>query len=177
MIVSPLQAQRDSIKITTTTKEGIYYVDTADTNVFVKPEIQPSNLIMPSPEVLRTNNIINKRVKWVFSFKTNKNPISKGGYMNMTIPKDVLLTFPNSTIDVNNYDNGVRYWNMTYKTYPVNPKTPDTLSVKEIIVWNLCNSTNGCQVGSSFSFEIDWIKNPLSQIQVNQPIIIDMRTI
>jgi hypothetical protein len=31
--------------------------------------------MMPSPEILRTNNIINKRVSWVFSFKTNKNPV------------------------------------------------------------------------------------------------------
>ena len=79
--------------------------------------------MMPSPEILRTNNIINRRVSWVFSFKTNKNPIPRGGYMNFTVPRDVLLTFPNSTIDLLNYDNGVRYWNMTYRLYPIRSPT------------------------------------------------------
>ena len=75
-IVSPLNEKTDSVIITTTTKEGIYFVDTADTGVFITPELKPTSLIMPSPEILRTNNIINKRVSWVFSFKTNKNPIT-----------------------------------------------------------------------------------------------------
>jgi hypothetical protein len=74
-------------------------------------------MIMPSPEILRTNNIINRRVSWVFSFKTNKNPVPKGGYMNITIPREVMITVPNSTIDLLNYDNGVRYWNFTYRVY------------------------------------------------------------
>ena len=45
--------------------------------------------------------------------------------MNMTIPKEVLLTFPNSTVDILNYDNGARYWNVSFKMYPVDPKKPD----------------------------------------------------
>jgi hypothetical protein len=80
------------VVITTTTREGIYYIDTADESVFVEPEMEPTQLMMPSPEILRTNNIINRRVTWVFSFKTNKNPVPKGGYMNVTVPKDVLVT-------------------------------------------------------------------------------------
>lgn len=140
-IISPLNELRDGINVTTTTKEGIYFIDTA--SVLVTPEMKPSSLIMPSPEVIRTNNIINRRVSWVFSFKTNKNPIPRGGYMNITIPKDVLITFPNSTLDILNYDNGVRYWNMSTKLYPT--KGPqDIESVREIIVWNLCNKTTGC---------------------------------
>jgi hypothetical protein len=73
--VSPLQAKKDSVVITTTTKEGVYYFDTVDSGLFVVPDLQPTQLMMPSPEILRTNNIINKRVSWVFSFKTNKNPV------------------------------------------------------------------------------------------------------
>jgi hypothetical protein len=57
--VSPLNDKRDSVIITTTTKEGIYFIDTADTGLFIAPELKPTALIMPSPEVLRTNNIIN----------------------------------------------------------------------------------------------------------------------
>jgi hypothetical protein len=115
--VSPLDPIKDSIVLITTTREQIYYLDTADTNVFVTPNLEPTQLIMPSPEILRTNNIINRRVSWVFSFKTNKNPVPKGGYLNVTIPRNVLITIPNSTIDLINYDNGVRYWNMTYKLH------------------------------------------------------------
>ena len=37
--VSPLQSKRDSVVITTTTMEGVYYLDTADCGVFVKPEL------------------------------------------------------------------------------------------------------------------------------------------
>ena len=91
-VVSPLQEKRDSLVITTTTREGIYYIDTADSSVFVQPEMEPTQLMMPSPEILRTNNIINRRVNWVFSFKTNKNPVPRGGYLNITIPRDVLIT-------------------------------------------------------------------------------------
>ncbi len=160
-IVNPLNQKRDSVRITTTTKEGIYFIDFAD--VFVTPELEPTSLIMPSPEILRTNNIINRRVSWVFSFKTNKNPVPRFGYMNITIPRDVMITVPNSTIDLLNYDNGVRFWNMTYRLHAPQPRVPDYVeSVREIILWNLCNRTNGCQVGSSFSFQVDWIKNPLS---------------
>ena len=149
--MSPLNVKSDSVVITTTTKEGIYFIDTADTGLFITPELKPTALIMPSPEVLRTNNIINRRVSWVFSFKTNKNPIPRGGYMNMTVPKDVLITFPNSSLDILNYDNGARYWNMTTKLYPTK-SIQEVESVREIIIWNICNSSAGCQVGSSFSF-------------------------
>lgn len=61
--------------VRTTTKEGYYYIDETSTNVFVKPDLVPTYLIVPSPEIIRTNNVINRRVKWVISFKTNKNPV------------------------------------------------------------------------------------------------------
>lgn len=105
--------------------------------------------MMPSPEILRTNNIINKRVSWVFSFKTNKNPVPQGGYLNLTIPKDVLIAVQNSSLEVLNYDNGVRYWNVSIKMYSSFNSDP---SVREIVVWNLCNSTIGCLTGASYSF-------------------------
>ena len=105
--------------------------------------------MMPSPEILRTNNIINKRVSWVFSFKTNKNPVPQGGYLNLTIPKDVLIAVQNSSLDVLNYDNGVRYWNVSIKMYSSFNSDP---SVREIVVWNLCNATIGCLTGASYSF-------------------------
>ena len=98
---------------------------------------------MPSPEILRTNNVINKRVSWIFSFKTNKNSIPRGGYLNMTIPRDVMLTVPNSTLDILNYDTNGRYWNVSIKMHP-NSKNQSGDSVSEIIVWNLCNMTTGC---------------------------------
>ena len=71
--MKPLDPQRDSLIITTTTKEGIYFKDTAE--VLVSPEILPTSLMMPSPEIIRTNNIVGALVSWVFSFKTNKNPV------------------------------------------------------------------------------------------------------
>jgi hypothetical protein len=149
--VSPLQSKRDSVVITTTTKEGVYYFDTADSGLFVKPELQPTQLMMPSPEILRTNNIINKRVSWVFSFKTNKNPVPQGGYLNITVPKDVLIAVQNSSLDVLNYDNGVRYWNVSIKMYTSSSINSQS-SVREIVVWNLCNGTIGCLTGASYSF-------------------------
>jgi hypothetical protein len=56
--ISPLNEIRDSIVIKTTTKETIYYIDTADKGVFVTPELAPTSLLMPSPEILRTNNVL-----------------------------------------------------------------------------------------------------------------------
>jgi hypothetical protein len=117
----------------------------------VKPDLQPTQLMMPSPEILRTNNIINRRVSWVFSFKTNKNPVPQGGYLNITIPKDVLIAVQNSTLDILNYDNGVRYWNVSIKMYSTSSINLDS-SVREIAVWNLCNNTIGCLTGASYSF-------------------------
>lgn len=117
-IVSPLNPTKDSLNITTTTREGIYYLDTANSNVFIDPELVPNNLILASPEILRTNNIINKRVAWVFSFKTSKNAVPKGGYVTITIPKDVMLTVDDSILDILNYDNMARYWNTLIKYYP-----------------------------------------------------------
>jgi len=61
-------------------------MDTANLGVFVTPEMLPTPLIMPSPEILRTNNIINSRVSWIFSVKTNKNPLPLGSYLTIKIP-------------------------------------------------------------------------------------------
>lgn len=58
----------------------------ANTGVFITPEIQPTSMIMPSPEILRTNNLVNNKVNWIFNFKTNKNVVPKGGYMTITFP-------------------------------------------------------------------------------------------
>lgn len=75
----------------------------------VKPDLVPTYLIMPSPEIIRTNNVINRKVSWVISFKTNKNDIPKGGILTFNIPPNVLLTIKNSSIDMLNYDNGKLY--------------------------------------------------------------------
>lgn len=40
--VSPMQVKKDSVVITTTTKEGVYYFDTVDSGLFVTPELQPT---------------------------------------------------------------------------------------------------------------------------------------
>lgn len=112
-VVDPLDKDADSLKINTTTKDWYYFYDTANTNVFVTPALQPTNLIMPSPEIVRTNNVINKRTKWVFSFKINKNSVPKGGYIIIKIPKDVLLTIPDSKIDVTSYETN-RLYNFNY---------------------------------------------------------------
>lgn len=61
--------------VRTTTKEGYFYIDESKTNVMIKPDLVPTYLILPSPEIIRTNNVISRRVKWVMSFKTNKNPV------------------------------------------------------------------------------------------------------
>lgn len=125
---------------------------------------------MPSPEIVRTNNVINRKAKWVFSFKTNKNPIPQGGYLVIKVPKDVLLTIKDSTVDVLSYDTNALYSNFNYTLYP------DKLSVQQIMVNNFCNATGGCAVGSGYTVMIDWIKNPLSQIQITDPIIFELRT-
>lgn len=38
-VVNPLNTTRDSLSITTTTKEGYYYIDTANTSVFITPDL------------------------------------------------------------------------------------------------------------------------------------------
>jgi hypothetical protein len=74
-VVDPLNSTRDSMLVRTTTREGYYYIDETSTDVFILPPLQPTNLIMPSPEIIRTNNVINRKVNWVTSFRTNKNPM------------------------------------------------------------------------------------------------------
>lgn len=41
----------------------------------------------------------------------------KGGYLTVAIPRDVMLTVPNSTLDIINYDTMGRYWNVSIKYY------------------------------------------------------------
>jgi hypothetical protein len=110
---------RDSVTITTTTREGVYFVDTASASVV--PEMIPNGMTMPSPEILRTNNLINKKVAWVFSFKTSKNVVPRGGYLTISIPRDVMLPIEDSTLDVINYDTMGRYWNTTIRYYTATP--------------------------------------------------------
>lgn len=85
-VVSPLNDTRDSMLVRTTTREGYYYIDETSTGVFITPALEPTSFIMPSPEIIRTNNVINRRVSWVTSFRTNKNPTPKGSYLVMTFP-------------------------------------------------------------------------------------------
>lgn len=73
--MNPLDANRDSMLVRTTTKEGYYYIDETSKGVYIKPDLQPTYLLMPSPEIIRTINVINRRANWVTSFKTNKNPV------------------------------------------------------------------------------------------------------
>lgn len=169
-VVDPLHATKDSIRINTTTKEGYYFLDTANTSVFATPTLQPTNFIMPSPEIVRTNNVINKKTRWVFSFKTNKNPVPAGGYLIMNIPQNVLLTIKDSSIDVLSYDTNKIYPGFKYTLYS------DRLSVQQILIPNFCDVTIGCPVGTGYTVMIDWIKNPISQIQVTSPIVLELRT-
>lgn len=116
-VVDPLLSTRDSLLVKSTTAEGYYYLDETKKNVFVKPDLVPADLIMPSPEIIRTNNVINKRVQWVFNFQTNINYLPKGSFVLITIPQNVLLTIRNSSIDVYNYDNGKLYSNANVTLY------------------------------------------------------------
>lgn len=61
-VVNPLNVTRDSMLVRTTTKEGYYYIDESNTNIFITPALVPTYLIMPSPEIIRTNNVINRKV-------------------------------------------------------------------------------------------------------------------
>jgi hypothetical protein len=83
-VVSPLNETRDSVFVRSTTKEEYYYVD--ESPAYIKPDLVPTYLIMPSPEIIRTNNVINRKVSWVISFKTNKNAVPKGGYLVLSVP-------------------------------------------------------------------------------------------
>ena len=74
-VVNPLNGTTDSMLVRTTTREGYYFIDETSTGVFITPTLVPTYLLLPSPEIIRTNNVINRRVKWVLSFKTNKNPL------------------------------------------------------------------------------------------------------
>lgn len=85
-VVSPLNSTRDSLTITTTTAEGYYFMDTYNTSLFIKPDLRAANLTLQSPEIIRTNNVINKKVQWVINLKIQKNPVPSGGYIVMYFP-------------------------------------------------------------------------------------------
>ena len=80
-VVNPLNSSIDYIMLKSTTKEGYYYVD--QDYIVATPALQPTALIMPSPQIIRTNNVISRKVDWIFSFSINRNPIPPGGYMTM----------------------------------------------------------------------------------------------
>jgi len=50
-------------------------------------------------------------------------------------------------------------------------------SVRSITIYDFCNRTDGCIVGSAFSVMLDWIRNPISQLGTNRgQISIELRT-
>lgn len=110
-IVSPLVLVRDGLNITTTTSNPFYFYDSS--SVLVTPEMIPAHLTMPSPEVIRTSNVVNQLVEWVFSFQTSRNMIPANGYLNISIPANVLLAVPNSQVQVLNQDTGTVYNNVS----------------------------------------------------------------
>ena len=74
-VVDPLNGTTNSMLVKTTTKEGYYFIDQTAKDVFITPPLVPTFLILPSPEIIRTNNVINRKVSWVLSFKLNKNTV------------------------------------------------------------------------------------------------------
>jgi hypothetical protein len=89
----------------------------------------------------------------------------------LTAPAGVLLAVPNSTVDVLNYDTGALHSNFSVTMHT------DGISVKTITIYDYCNKTDGCIVGSSFSLMVDWIKNPTSQLGSNSnTVTIDLKT-
>lgn len=156
-VVTPLNSTFDSMLIRTTTREGYYFIDETAVDLFITPALVPSSFIMPSPEIIRTNNVVNRKVQWVSSFRTSKNPLPQFSYLEMQFPYGVLLTVPNSTLDAINYDTNGLFGNFTVHSY-----SNDTQSVKNITIYDFCNKTLGCIVGSSFSLMLDWIKNPIA---------------
>ena len=156
-VVTPLNSTFDSMLIRTTTREGYYFIDETAVDLFITPALVPSSFIMPSPEIIRTNNVVNRKVQWVSSFRTSKNPLPQFSYLEMQFPYGVLLTVPNSTLDAINYDTNGLFGNFTVHSY-----LNDTQSVKNITIYDFCNKTLGCIVGSSFSLMLDWIKNPIA---------------
>jgi hypothetical protein len=75
---------------------------------------------------------------------------------------------PNSTVQVLNQDSGLAHSNVTVGFYP------GTLNVRSIVLWNLCKT--GCDVGSSFSFVIQWIRNPASKLTIQTSVFFDITT-
>lgn len=82
-VVDPLNSTFDSMLVRTTTREGYYFIDETATDLFIKPDLVPSSFIMPSPEIIRTNNVVNRKVQWVSSFRTSKNPMPRYSYLEM----------------------------------------------------------------------------------------------
>lgn len=165
-VVSPLIDYRDGLNITTTTSNPLYFYDSS--TVFVTPEMIPAHLTMPSPEVIRTSNVVNQLVDWVFSFQTSRNIVPARGYLNITLPPDVLLAVPNSPLTVLNQDTGIPYANVTVAYYDAGQ------AVRTVTVWGLCKEA--CPVGASFSFLVSWVRNPGAQTVVQDPVLFDLVT-
>jgi len=165
-VVSPLIDYRDGLNITTTTSNPLYFYDSS--TVFVTPELIPAHLTMPSPEVIRTSNVVNQLVEWVFSFQTSRNIVPARGYLNITVPRDVLVAVPNSPLIVLNQDTGIPYANVTVGYYDAG------LAVRTVTVWGLCKEA--CPVGASFSFLVSWVRNPGAQTVVQDPVLFDLVT-
>ena len=57
-VVTPLNVVNDSMKIWSTTANGLYFVDGTTTNIIITPTLTPNTLIMLSPEIIRTANVV-----------------------------------------------------------------------------------------------------------------------
>ena len=89
-VVSPLKVVTDSLIVRSATNDG-YQIDEAADSVFITPSMQPNNLIMPSPAIIRSNNIINTKTDWTITFKININDVPSDGRIVLNLPPKVMI--------------------------------------------------------------------------------------
>mmetsp|Transcript_9913 Transcript_9913/g.9780 ORF Transcript_9913/g.9780 Transcript_9913/m.9780 type:complete len:251 (+) Transcript_9913:1647-2399(+) len=163
------------MKLWSTTYDGYYFVDGQEEDLWVTPELEPSPLIMPTPEVIRTGNVVLQNVEWIINFKINKSPIPSQGYIVIKIPPGLLFARPNYTLSVQDQDSGQEYPESRF-WYSSDG------SANRLKIENFCNYVDGvyeernCTIGSAYSLNILNVQNPPSQINITKNIVIKTYT-
>lgn len=60
-------------------------------------------MLLPSPEITRDSNVVNRKVKWIINFKINLNSVPADGIIKISFPKTVLIPVKDSPIELKDY--------------------------------------------------------------------------
>ena len=141
--ISSYTASNQSLTIRSTTNE-LYPINEISTGIYITPQLIPNTLIMPSPEIVRGNNVINTKSSWLITFKINLNDVPEDGLIVIRPPQGTMIPISGQTVEVSDYINKTTLTDVNQTLY--SDGTVNTVSVGGLCYSNV-TGVSRCTVG------------------------------